>query len=158
MRSLVVLKDTKCPVIFDATHSAQLPGANVESSGGQREFIQPLARAALAVGVSGIFIETQINRVISDQKNELVTYAIQYTCKSMKDLHKYQIKFAPSLQKDHIDKYGSKVVIIFSLIGVIISSFIWYTKEENLLTFVFIVYTRILLVLSNIFIFSTIIS
>ncbi len=73
MRSLVVLKDTKCPVIFDATHSAQLPGANVESSGGQREFIQPLARAALAVGVSGIFIETHPNpkEALSDGPNSL---------------------------------------------------------------------------------------
>lgn len=68
---------------------------------------------------TGIFIETQINRVISDQKDELVTYAIQYTCKSMKDLHKYQIKFAPSLQKDHIDKYGSKVVVFRTLLDVI---------------------------------------
>ena len=68
---------------------------------------------------TGIFIETQINRVISDERNKLVTYAIQYTCKTMKDLHRYQVKFAPSLQKDHSDKYGSKVVAFRTLLDVI---------------------------------------
>ena len=58
MRSLVILRETKCPVIFDATHSVQLPGGQGSSSGGQKEFISSLARAAVATGVAGIFIET----------------------------------------------------------------------------------------------------
>jgi 2-dehydro-3-deoxyphosphooctonate aldolase (KDO 8-P synthase) len=58
MRSLAVMRDTGCPVVFDATHSVQLPGGQGGSSGGQREFIPVLARAAVAVGVSGLFMET----------------------------------------------------------------------------------------------------
>ncbi|MBI2969348.1 MAG: 3-deoxy-8-phosphooctulonate synthase [Gammaproteobacteria bacterium] len=58
MRSLVILRDTGCPVVFDATHSVQLPGGLGDRSGGQREFVPALARAALAVGVAGLFIET----------------------------------------------------------------------------------------------------
>ncbi|OYU33109.1 3-deoxy-8-phosphooctulonate synthase [Novosphingobium sp. PASSN1] len=58
MRSLVQMRETRCPVVFDATHSVQLPGVNGTSSGGQREFVEPLARAAIAVGVAGIFMET----------------------------------------------------------------------------------------------------
>ena len=58
MRSLVIMRETDCPVVFDATHSVQLPGGLGNSSGGQREFVPVLARAAVAVGVSGIFMET----------------------------------------------------------------------------------------------------
>jgi len=58
MRSLAIMRDTACPVVFDATHSVQLPGGHGDSSGGQREFIPVLARAAVAVGVSGLFMET----------------------------------------------------------------------------------------------------
>ena len=58
MRSLAVMRGTGCPVVFDATHSVQLPGAQGSSSGGQREFIPVLARAAVAAGVAGIFMET----------------------------------------------------------------------------------------------------
>ena len=58
MRSLVIMRDTGCPVVFDATHSVQLPGGMGDSSGGQREFIPVLARAAVAAGVSGLFMET----------------------------------------------------------------------------------------------------
>jgi len=58
MRSLAVLRDTGCPVVFDATHSVQLPGGQGDSSGGQREFIPVLARAAIAVGIAGLFMET----------------------------------------------------------------------------------------------------
>jgi len=58
MRSLSIMRDTHCPVIFDATHSVQLPGAQNGQSGGQREFIPVLARAAVAAGISGIFMET----------------------------------------------------------------------------------------------------
>jgi 2-dehydro-3-deoxyphosphooctonate aldolase (KDO 8-P synthase) len=58
MRGLAIMRNTGCPVVFDATHSVQLPGGNGTSSGGQREFVPVLARAAVAVGVSGLFMET----------------------------------------------------------------------------------------------------
>ena len=58
MRSLVIMRETGCPVVFDATHSVQLPGGRGDASSGQREFVPALARAAVAVGVAGIFIET----------------------------------------------------------------------------------------------------
>ncbi|HWP01315.1 MAG TPA: 3-deoxy-8-phosphooctulonate synthase [Methylococcus sp.] len=58
MRSLVILRETGCPVVFDATHSVQLPGGQGTCSGGQREFVPTLAKAAIAVGVAGLFVET----------------------------------------------------------------------------------------------------
>jgi 2-dehydro-3-deoxyphosphooctonate aldolase (KDO 8-P synthase) len=58
MRSLAIMRETGCPVVFDATHSVQLPGGQGTTSGGQREFVPVLARAAVAVGVSGLFMET----------------------------------------------------------------------------------------------------
>ncbi len=58
MRSLAIMRETNCPVVFDATHSVQLPGGQGTSSGGQREFVSVLARAAVAVGVAGLFMET----------------------------------------------------------------------------------------------------
>jgi 2-dehydro-3-deoxyphosphooctonate aldolase (KDO 8-P synthase) len=61
MRGLAVMRDTGCPVVFDATHSVQQPGGQGTSSGGQREFVPVLARAALAVGVAGLFAETHPN-------------------------------------------------------------------------------------------------
>lgn len=71
MRSLVVMKDTGCPVVFDATHSVQLPGGQGDKSGGQREFVPALARAAVAVGVSGLFMETHPDpeKALSDGPN-----------------------------------------------------------------------------------------
>ncbi|HEU4622226.1 MAG TPA: 3-deoxy-8-phosphooctulonate synthase [Burkholderiaceae bacterium] len=58
MRSLAIMRETNCPVVFDATHSVQLPGGQGTSSGGQREFVPVLARAAVAVGIAGLFMET----------------------------------------------------------------------------------------------------
>ncbi|MGR2661324.1 MULTISPECIES: 3-deoxy-8-phosphooctulonate synthase [Chromobacterium] len=58
MRSLMIMRDTQCPVVYDATHSVQLPGGQGTSSGGQREFVPVLARAAVASGIAGIFMET----------------------------------------------------------------------------------------------------
>ncbi len=58
MRSLAIMRDTGCPVVFDATHSVQLPGGQGTTSGGQREFVPVLARAAVAVGIAGLFMET----------------------------------------------------------------------------------------------------
>ncbi len=71
MRSLAILRGTGCPVVFDATHSVQLPGGQGTSSGGQREFIPVLARAAVATGVAGLFMETHPDpaRALSDGPN-----------------------------------------------------------------------------------------
>lgn len=71
MRSLAILKETKCPVVFDATHSVQLPGGQGSASGGQREFVPVLARAAVAVGVAGLFMETHPDpdKALSDGPN-----------------------------------------------------------------------------------------
>jgi len=71
MRSLAIMRDTGCPVVFDATHSVQLPGGQGASSGGQREFVPVLARAAVAAGVSGLFMETHPDpaRALSDGPN-----------------------------------------------------------------------------------------
>jgi 2-dehydro-3-deoxyphosphooctonate aldolase (KDO 8-P synthase) len=71
MRSLAILRETGAPVVFDATHSVQLPGGQGASSGGQREFVPVLARAAVAVGVAGLFMETHPDpaRALSDGPN-----------------------------------------------------------------------------------------
>jgi 2-dehydro-3-deoxyphosphooctonate aldolase (KDO 8-P synthase) len=71
MRSLAIMRDTGCPVVFDATHSVQLPGGRGSSSGGQREFIPVLARAAVATGVAGLFMEThpEPENALSDGPN-----------------------------------------------------------------------------------------
>jgi 2-dehydro-3-deoxyphosphooctonate aldolase (KDO 8-P synthase) len=71
MRSLAVMRNTGCPVVFDATHSVQLPGGQGTSSGGQREFVPVLARAAIAAGIAGVFMETHPNpsKALSDGPN-----------------------------------------------------------------------------------------
>jgi len=71
MRSLAIMRETGAPVVFDATHSVQLPGGQGTSSGGQREFVPVLSRAAVAVGISGLFMETHPDpaRALSDGPN-----------------------------------------------------------------------------------------
>jgi len=71
MRSLAILRECACPVVFDATHSVQLPGGQGTSSGGQREFVPVLARAAVAVGIAGLFMETHPcpEKALSDGPN-----------------------------------------------------------------------------------------
>src|SRR6476659_1099103 len=71
MRSLAIMRDTGCPVVFDATHSVQLPGGQGSTSGGQREFVPVLARAAIATGVAGLFMETHPDpsKALSDGPN-----------------------------------------------------------------------------------------
>jgi 2-dehydro-3-deoxyphosphooctonate aldolase (KDO 8-P synthase) len=71
MRSLAVMRETQAPVVYDATHSVQLPGGQGSSSGGQREFVPVLARAAVAVGIAGLFMETHPNpeKALSDGPN-----------------------------------------------------------------------------------------
>ena len=79
MRSLAVMRDTGCPVVFDATHSVQLPGGQGNCSGGQREFVPVLARAAVAVGIAGLFMETHPNpdAALSDGPNSWPLHRIK---------------------------------------------------------------------------------
>ena len=79
MRSLVVMRETNCPVVFDATHSVQLPGGLGNKSGGQREYVPALARAAVAVGVAGLFMETHPDpdKALSDGPNSMPLHEIR---------------------------------------------------------------------------------
>jgi 2-dehydro-3-deoxyphosphooctonate aldolase (KDO 8-P synthase) len=88
MRSLAVMRTTGCPVVFDATHSVQLPGALGSSSGGQREFIPVLARAAVAAGVAGIFMETHPRpaEALSDGPNAWPLSRMASLLRTLKDL------------------------------------------------------------------------
>ena len=88
MRSLVIMRDTQCPVVFDATHSVQLPGAQRTASGGQREFVPTLARAAVAVGISGLFMETHPDpeQALSDGPNALPLAEMKALLTTLKSL------------------------------------------------------------------------
>ncbi len=88
MRALVILRETGCPVVFDATHSLQLPGSKGRQSGGQREFIPALARAAVAVGVAGIFMETHPDpdTALSDGSNSLPLNEMEALLETLVDL------------------------------------------------------------------------
>jgi len=88
MRSLAVMRETGCPVVFDASHSVQLPGGQVTSSGGQREFIPVLARAAVAVGISGLFMETHPDpdKALSDGPNAWPLGKIESLLITLKEL------------------------------------------------------------------------
>ena len=81
MRSLVVMRETGCPVVFDATHSVQLPGGQGAVSGGQREFVPSLAKAAVAVGIDGVFMETH-----PDPENALSDGPNSWPLDRMRDL------------------------------------------------------------------------
>jgi 2-dehydro-3-deoxyphosphooctonate aldolase (KDO 8-P synthase) len=88
MRSLAVMRETGCPVVFDATHSVQLPGGQGGSSGGQREFIPVLARAAVAVGVAGLFMETHPDpdKALSDGPNAWPLGQMEELLTTLRDL------------------------------------------------------------------------
>lgn len=88
MRGLAVMRDTGCPVVFDATHSVQLPGALNGSSGGQRQFIPVLARAAIGAGVAGIFMETHPNpdEALCDGPNSLHLALMEELLVTLKEL------------------------------------------------------------------------
>lgn len=79
MTSLVIMRDTDCPVVFDATHSVQLPGGQGHASGGRREFVPVLTRAAVAVGISGLFMEThpRPDEAKSDGPNSFPMYEME---------------------------------------------------------------------------------
>jgi 2-dehydro-3-deoxyphosphooctonate aldolase (KDO 8-P synthase) len=88
MRSLAIMRETGCPVVFDATHSVQLPGGQGASSGGQREFVPVLARAAVAVGIAGLFMETHPNpaEAMSDGPNAVPLTRIKELLATLIDL------------------------------------------------------------------------
>jgi len=88
MRSLAIMRDTNCPVVFDATHSVQLPGGQGSSSGGQREFVPVLARAAVAAGVAGVFMETHPNpeKALSDGPNAWPLHLMKPLLETLKAL------------------------------------------------------------------------
>ena len=88
MRSLAIMRQTQAPVVFDATHSVQLPGGQGTSSGGQREFVPVLARAAIAVGISGIFMETHPDpaNAMSDGPNAVPLHKMKELLESLKGI------------------------------------------------------------------------
>ena len=88
MRSLAIMRDTLCPVVFDATHSVQLPGGQGTSSGGQREFVPVLARAAVAAGVAGVFMETHPDpaKAMSDGPNAWPLHLMKQLLETLKAL------------------------------------------------------------------------
>jgi len=89
MRSLPVMRSLGCPVIFDATHSVQLPGGGGSSSGGQREFIPVLSRAAVAAGIDGIFMEVhpQPDKALCDGPNHLPLDRVESLLKTLLKIH-----------------------------------------------------------------------
>jgi 2-dehydro-3-deoxyphosphooctonate aldolase (KDO 8-P synthase) len=89
MRALVIMRGFGYPVVFDATHSVQLPGAGGERSGGQREFVAPLARAAVAVGVDGIFMEVHEDpdHALSDGPNSYPLSLLPQLLRELKQIH-----------------------------------------------------------------------
>jgi 2-dehydro-3-deoxyphosphooctonate aldolase (KDO 8-P synthase) len=101
MRSLAIMRETNAPVVFDATHSVQLPGGQGTSSGGQREFVPVLARAAVAVGVSGLFIETHPNpaEARSDGPNAVPLHRMSDLLETLVTLDQ-AVKRAPFLESD----------------------------------------------------------
>ena len=89
MRGLVIMRDLGCPVVFDATHSVQLPGGNGTSSGGNRAFVPPLARAAAAVGIDALFLEVHPNpdKALSDGANSLALKDLRALLTKVAELH-----------------------------------------------------------------------
>ena len=101
MRSLAIMRDTGCPVVFDATHSVQLPGGQGTSSGGAREMVPVLARAAIAVGVAGLFMETHPNpkEAMSDGPNAVPLHKMKALLQSLKAID-LVVKGQPLLEND----------------------------------------------------------
>ena len=88
MRGLAIMRETQCPVVFDATHSVQQPGGLGDKSGGQREFVPVLARAAIASGVAGVFMETHPNpcEAMSDGPNVMPIARMKELLTVLKDI------------------------------------------------------------------------
>ena len=89
MRGLVIMGNLDCPVVFDATHSVQLPGGNGTCSGGNREFVAPLARAAAAVGINALFMEIhpEPEKALSDGANSLALKDLEKVLSDVKDIY-----------------------------------------------------------------------
>jgi 2-dehydro-3-deoxyphosphooctonate aldolase (KDO 8-P synthase) len=109
MRSLMVMRETGCPVVFDATHSVQLPGGQGSKSGGQREFVPLLARAAVASGISGIFMETHPDpdKALSDGLNSWPLKHMRellHTLKALDELVKQHGFAEQAVQEKHIKR------------------------------------------------------
>ena len=104
MRSLAIMRQTKAPVVFDATHSVQLPGGQGTSSGGQREFVPVLARAAIAVGISGIFMETHPDpaKAMSDGPNAVPLHKMKELLESLKGIDQL-VKAPGQFLEDHFE-------------------------------------------------------
>ena len=103
MRSLAIMRETGAPVVFDATHSVQLPGGQGTSSGGQREFVPVLARAAVAVGIAGLFMETHPDpaNAMSDGPNAVPLKHMRALLEQLQALDRV-IKAQPLLENDFI--------------------------------------------------------
>jgi 2-dehydro-3-deoxyphosphooctonate aldolase (KDO 8-P synthase) len=101
MRSLAIMRETNAPVVFDATHSVQLPGGQGTSSGGQREFVPVLARAAIAVGVAGVFMETHPDpaKAMSDGPNAVPLRHMRALLEQLASLDRV-VKAQPLLEND----------------------------------------------------------
>ncbi len=101
MRSLAIMRETACPVVFDATHSVQLPGGQGSTSGGQREFVPVLARAAVAVGIAGLFMETHPDpaNAKSDGPNAVPLGRMRELLASLAELDRV-VKKTPFLEND----------------------------------------------------------
>ncbi len=101
MRSLVIMRQTHAPVVFDATHSVQLPGGQGPTSGGQREFVPVLARAAMAVGISGIFMETHPDpaQAMSDGPNAVPLKQMKALLETLKEID--QLVKRPGMMIEH---------------------------------------------------------
>ena len=101
MRSLAIMRQTHAPVVFDATHSVQLPGGQGTTSGGQREFVPVLARAAMAVGISGIFMETHPDpaQAMSDGPNAVPLKHMKVLLETLKEID--QLVKRPGMMIEH---------------------------------------------------------
>ncbi len=101
MRSLAIMRESGCPVVFDATHSVQLPGGQGTSSGGQREFVPVLSRAAIGVGVAGIFMETHPNpaKALSDGPNAVPLHRMKALLTQLAGIDR-TVKSQPYLEDD----------------------------------------------------------
>jgi 2-dehydro-3-deoxyphosphooctonate aldolase (KDO 8-P synthase) len=110
MRSLAIMRETGCPVVFDATHSVQLPGGQGTSSGGQREFIPVLARAAVASGIAGLFMETHPNpdKALSDGPNAWPLDRMKDLLLTLKALDALVKQRGLAEQKLETDKKGTR--------------------------------------------------
>ncbi|MEX0607620.1 MAG: 3-deoxy-8-phosphooctulonate synthase, partial [Halofilum sp. (in: g-proteobacteria)] len=104
MRGLAVMRATGCPVVFDATHSVQLPGGQGNASGGQREFVPVLARSAVAAGIAGLFMEThpRPEQALSDGPNAWPLDRLEDLLKTLIELDR-SVKAQPFAESEWLD-------------------------------------------------------